>query len=79
MPRNTKHLYYSPSPKYRCLQIEQGIYAARSEVINGDPKIREGVCGTPIVVQGKSKWDDSLLSNLRVYDVKGYANDGQPY
>jgi hypothetical protein len=85
MPHDAKHPYYGPSPNYRHLQIEQGIYAVRSEVINGEPKIREGVCGTPIVVQGKSNWDESLLSHGLVCgfmlwnDVRGYANDGRLY
>ena len=80
-----KQPYSGPSSSYRYLQIEQGIYAVRSEVINGEPKIREGVCGTPIVVQGKSKRDESFLSQGLVCgfmlwnDVKGYANDGRLY
>ena len=84
-PPNAAEPYYGPSPRYRHLQIEQGIYAVRSEVINGEHKIREGVCGTPIVVQGRSRRDESYLNNGQVCgfmlwnDVKGYANDGRLY
>jgi hypothetical protein len=66
IPSNTSELYYGPSPNYSYLQIEQGIYAVRSEVINGEPKIREGVCGTPIVLQGRSKRDESFLMDGQV-------------
>jgi hypothetical protein len=77
--------YVGPSQNYRYLQLEQGIYAVRSDVINGEPKIREGTCGTPVVVQGKSKQDESSLSNGLVCgfmlwnDVTGYSNDGRLY
>jgi hypothetical protein len=83
MPSDATEPYYGPSPVYRYLQIEQGIYAVRSEVINGEPKIREGVCGTPIVLQGRSRRDESFLVEGQVCgfmlwnDVKGYANDGR--
>lgn len=85
MPPNAKQPYHGPSPNYRYLQIERGIYAVRSEVINGEPKIREGVYCTPLVVQGKSKRDESFLSQGLVCgfmlwnDVRGYANDGRHY
>jgi hypothetical protein len=75
--------YVGPSSNYRYLQLEQGIYAVRSHVINGDPKIREGTCGTPVVVQGKPEQDESLLSSGLVCgfmsrnDVTGYSNDGR--
>lgn len=82
MPSNAKQPSYGPSPNYRYLQIEQGIYAVRPGVINGEPMIREGVCGTPIVVQGQ---DGSFLSHGLVCgfmlrnDVTRYANDGRLY
>ena len=85
LPPDAKEPYYGPSLQYRYLQIEQGIYAVRSEVINGEPKIREGVCGTPVVLQGRSKRDESFLIDGQVCgfmlwnDVKGYANDGRLY
>jgi hypothetical protein len=82
-PKKVGSTYVRPSSNYRCLQLEQGIYAVRSNVINGDPKIRGGTCGTPVVVQGKSKQDESLLSSGLVCgfmswnDVTGYSNDGR--
>jgi hypothetical protein len=85
MSPNAKQPYYDPPSNYRYLQIEQGIYALRPEVINGEPKIREGVCGTPILVQGKPKQDESFFSDGLVCgfmlwnDVRGYANDGRLY
>jgi hypothetical protein len=85
MPLDTRQADYGPSPNYRYLQIEQGIYAVRSEVINGEPRIREGVCGTPIVVQGKSKQDESFLPHGLICgfmlwnDVEGYVNEGRLY
>jgi len=59
--------YVGSSPTYRYLQPEQGIYVVRSDVINGEPKIGEGVYGTPVVLQGQSKLGERLLPAGLVY------------
>ena len=42
-----------PSPTIRCAVINQGICAVRSPVINSEPQLRLGMCGTPLILSGE--------------------------
>ena len=37
------------------IKVLQGIYGVNSAIIPKEPRIREGVCGTPLIVAGKKK------------------------
>jgi hypothetical protein len=57
----------------------------RAPIINTEPQIREGVCGTPILLSGKHKGDQSFLPQGHVAgfmlwnDIIGYDVAGKLY
>jgi hypothetical protein len=63
---------------YSYVNTDQGIFSVTPPVINSQPQIREGVCGTPLLVAGKFESDESLLKEGLVVgfmlytDVAGY-------
>jgi hypothetical protein len=77
--------YVGPSSDHDYVAIEQGIYSVRAAIINTEPQVREGVCGTPVFLAGKHKEDQSLLRDGCVAgfmiwtDIVGYDVAGKLY
>ena len=53
----------------------------RADVINREPKIRDHVCGTPILRQGISVADHSgeVVGFMHYADIVGYNDDSRLY
>ena len=76
-----------PLKDYQYIKVEQGIYGVNSAIIPTDPRIREGVCGTPLIVGGKSKREmtrvlgDGMVAGFMLWnDIEGRYNlDRQIY
>ena len=67
-----------PSPHIRYAVVKQGICAVPSPVINSEPQLRLGMCGTPLVLSGEYLEDESYLRHGHIAgfmlwtDIKGY-------
>ena len=74
-----------PSPSVRYAVVHQGIFAVRSPVIKCEPKLRLGMCGTPLVLSGEYLEDESCLRHGHIAgfmlwtDIKGYDVAGKLY
>jgi hypothetical protein len=73
-----------PSKDVRYIKIYQGIYGGNSAVIPKEPQIREGVCGTPLMVAGRNRREmaqvlkDGIVAGFMSWnDIDGA--DGQIY
>jgi hypothetical protein len=66
--------YDGPSGEYEYVQVDQVIFSVRADVINREPKIRDGVCGTPILLQGRTLVDQSDLHRGEVVGFMHYTN-----
>ena len=70
---------------YEHVVLEQGIFSVQAAIINREPRIRDDVCGTPIVRHGMTLTDQSALERGEVLgfihytDVVGCSNDGRLY
>jgi len=75
--------YVGPTSDHEYITIDQGIYSVRAAIINTEPQVREGVCGTPVLLAGKYKEDQSLLRDGCVAgfwtDIVGYDVAGRLY
>jgi hypothetical protein len=77
--------YPGPKGEHEYAVIEQGIYCVRSQTINAEPQIRDGVCGAPLIHQGAAQYDNSVLPEGGVLgfmlypDVKGYNQSSKIY
>lgn len=77
--------YIGPRAPYEYVVVEQGIFSVQAAVINREPRIRDGVCGTPIIHQGMTLTDQSALQRGEVVgfmhytDVVGCSNDSRLY
>ena len=67
-----------PSPNIRNAVVIQGIFAARSPVINAEPQLQLGICGTPLTLSGEYLEDESYLRHGHIAgfmswtDITGY-------
>ena len=76
-----------PLPDHFYIKIVQGIYGVKSAVIPREPAIREGVCGTPLILGGKNRREmatrlgDGMVAGFMLWnDIVGmYNTDGQVY
>lgn len=79
-----------PREDYSYVTTDQGIFSVTAPVINSQLQIREGVCGTPLLVAGKFKSDESLLkeglvagfmlyTDVAGFDVAGFDVAGKLY
>jgi len=74
-----------PSSTSRYAVVNQGIFAVRSPMINSEPQLRLGMCGTPLVLLGEYLEDESYLRHGHVAgfmlwtDIKGYDVTGKLY
>lgn len=77
--------YVGPRGENEYVNVDQGIFSVRADVINREPKIGDGVCGTPILRQGISVADLSALGRGEVVgfmhytDIVGYDDDSRLY
>jgi len=77
--------YVGPASDCDYVAIDQGIYSVRAPIINTEPQVREGVCGTPVLLAGKHKEDLSILKDGCVVgfmiwtDIVGYDTAGRLY
>jgi hypothetical protein len=63
------------------IKIDQGIFGVKSSVIPTEPIVREGVCGTPLVIAGNSSREQSkslsdgiVVGFMLCTDVQGLYN-----
>jgi len=76
-----------PSQDHRYVKIAEGIYGINSAIIPREPQIRDGVCGTPLVVAGRNKREmarvltDGMVAGFMLWnDIEGrYGLDRQIY
>ena len=74
-----------PTSRTRYAVVNQGLCAVRSPVINSEPQLRLGMCGTPLVLSGEFLADESYLRHGHVAgfmlwtDIKGYDVAGRVY
>ena len=76
-----------PLPDHFNIKIMQGIYGVKSAVIPREPAIREGVCGTPLILGGKNRREmatrlgDSMVVGFMLWnDIVGmYNTDDRVY
>ena len=77
--------YPGPRAPYEYVTVEQGIFSVQAAVINREPRIRDGVCGTPIIHQGMTRTDQlalergEVLGFMHYTDVVGCSNDSRLY
>jgi hypothetical protein len=77
--------YVGPQTPYEYVTVDQGIFSVQAAAINREPRIRDGVCGTPIIHQGMALSDQSALEHGEVLgfmhytDVVGFNNDSRLY
>ena len=77
--------YVGPASAHNDVSIDQGIYFVRAPIINTEPHVREGICGTPVLLAGKHKEDLSILKDGCVVgfmirtDIVGYDTAGRLY
>ena len=77
--------YIGPLEQFKYVTLDQGIFSVQAAVINREPRIRDGVCGTPIMHQGVTITDQSALARGEVVgfmhytDVVGFSNDSRLY
>jgi len=80
-----RHQPPGPSSTARYAVVNQGIFAARSPVINSEPRLRLGMCGTPLLLSGEYLEDESYLRHGHVAgfmlwtDIEGYDVTGKLY
>jgi len=76
-----------PLNDHHYIKIAQGIYGVNAAVIPREPQIREGMCGTPLIVAGKNKREmaevikDGKVAGFMLWnDIQGrYGLDRQIY
>ena len=74
-----------PLAQFNYVAVDQGIFSVQAAVINREPRIRDGVCGTPILHQGVTITDQSALGRgevvgfMHYMDVVGCNNDSRLY
>lgn len=74
-----------PSPNKRYAVVVQGIFAGRSLLINAEPQLRLGMCGSPLIPSGEYLEDESYLRHEHIAgfmswtDITGYDVAGKLY
>jgi hypothetical protein len=70
-----------PLEDHQYIKVLQGIYGVNSAIIPKEPRIREGVCGTPLIVGGKNKREmtrvvgDGMVTGVMIWnDIEGRYN-----
>ena len=77
--------YVGQQVEYGYVSVDQGIFSVRADVINREPKIRDRVCGTPILYQGISVANRSasgrgeVVGFMHYTDIVGYNDDSRLY
>ena len=80
-----RHPTPGPSATARYAVVNQGIFAVQSPVINSEPQLQLGMCGTPLVLSGEYLEDESYLRHGHVAgfmlwtDIRGYDVSGKLY
>jgi hypothetical protein len=67
--------------------VDQGIFGLKTGVISKEPRIREGVCGSPLILAGKNQREmqsflaDGMVAGFMLWSniIGKYNTDGHIY